>query len=300
MSQLTCCLIVAGVALALAACRGSSETVRACPPSGCHPSVGRGSTAKGASPRAAHLLDQIASRLIGPPTKADTPITFRDRQYMLEITNAGSPTAYTLDRTVLFTVKVMPDSSAVEHAFVVKPLTFISRVSRRHWRAAGSPRLRVERRRSYSWTDPARDFSFIPHGVVLTYRQARELPAQPSAILQRFRKLTGVRVGDTDTAALLLQQYGFVLAVSPISPQIRRAILRAMARLSGIAVCGRAVLCVRGGVTRTEVALNPRNGVALIVRERLEEPAGVYPGVRIGDLVQSDRFSLVQRLPHSR
>ena len=237
---------------------------------------------------------------MAPQFSSRTPISFLDREYALEIANAGSPNAYTLDRTILRQVRVMPDSSAIEHLWVIKPARFVSRTAFMHWKASGSPRLPGERRDVYKWAVPADAFSFTPQGAILTFQGIRRLPSLPAAVAEGFRKLLGGQTGPTSDA-WLLRQYGFVLAVAPVSPRVRRALLGAMALLPGLSMCGRTIagerprvetFCIERGSTRTEVVLDPQNGLALAVRERLEEPAALYPNLAVGDLVDSDAFSL--------
>lgn len=251
----------------------------------------------------------IASRVASPDLRSRDPVRFSDRQYILEMTNAGSPTSYTTEMTVLRRVEVLPNSSAIDHLRIVKPARFTSQTAWRHWKDAGSPHIPNARRAAYRWTEPQQSFSFAPQGAVLTYRAARELPRRPSAVVRTFRRLLGVPVGKPVASAVLLRQYGFVLAVAPILPRVRRALIRAMGLLSGLSVCGRPairgglradVFCASDGVTRSEVVLNPRDGVALAVRERLEERSPLYPEVAVRDLVDSDTFSSAQNTPPMR
>ncbi len=302
-ARLSGALIAAAVALGLAACGGSAQVSHLCTTAGCHRAVQSVPPGMRAPSRAARLLDMIASRMASPDFRSKAPVQFRDLEYILEITNAGSSTSYTTAMTVLRSVQVLPNSSAIDHLWVVKPARFTSQTAWRHWKDAGSPHVPNERRTAYRWTEPQQAFSFAPQGAVLTYRAARELPRRPSAVVRKFRSLLGVPIGKPVAPAVLLRQYGFVLAVAPISPRARQALIRAMGSLSGLSVCGRAaiagglpadVFCARDGVTQSEVVLNPRNGVVLAVRERLKEPAALYPDVAPGDLVDSDIFSLEQ------
>lgn len=297
--------VVVGSAIALGGCGASSQLARHCSPPACR-SVERQVVAGEQMPsRVARLLQVWASRLASSRPSSSKPVKFRDREYALEIINVGAPNAYTRERTLLHVVRVMPDSAADEYIRVVSA-GFVSRSARLHWEASGSPRLPDKRRAAYAWKDPPRSFSFVPHGSPLTFGQARRLPSTPVRVAERFRRSLGARGGDPTTNALLLRQYGFALAVAPISARVRKALLRAMALLPGLSSCGRrtdrgsrvVVLCLVGGATRTEVILNPRSGLALTVRERLEEPSPLYPGVAVGDLVDSDTF-LAQTDPAS-
>jgi hypothetical protein len=49
--------------------------------------------------------------------------------------------------------------------------------------------------------------------------------------------------------------------------------------------------CVNGNPTSTELLLDPRTGVALVVCERLGKQTPLYPDMVAGDLVDSFTFS---------
>jgi len=299
-------LLVVGAVLVLAGCGASTRAVsHRCASPACQPAVSSVRTGGGGSLRVKRLLRVIASRLHAPQVSSGAPIDFRDREYALEITNAGSPTAYTVATTILQRIRVMPDSSATEHLRVVKPAKFVSRTARLNWIATGSPPLPNGHHAAYRWSVPSGSFSFTPQGAPMTYGQVRDLPSSPAALAQKFRRLLDARA-DPSPAEALLRQYGFVLAVAPLPQPVRRAILRAMAMLPGLSLCGGAVtnaevhaiaLCMRGNTTRTEVVLDTHEGVALAVRERLEAPAIFYPNIQIGALVDSDTFSSAPNHP---
>lgn len=253
------------------------------------------------SSNAAHLLRRIASRMVAPQFSPRAPIEFHDREYVLEIMNAGSPTAYSLAATVIRSFRVMSDSSATAREWVVKPARFVSRLAWRHWRASGSPRIPDGRRAAYEWTLPSNDFSFTPHGAIVTFQRIRSLPSSPAAVARAFSALASVGENDPTSYATLLRQYGFVLGTAPLSGRTRRAVLGAMALLPRVSLCGQTItrgrvraetFCVAATPTRAEVVLNPWNGVVRAVRERLLKPAILYPDIKPGDLVSSDTFAL--------
>lgn len=289
--------VVVGSAIVLGGCGSSDQLARHCTPPACRAVERQVAAGQQIPSRWARRLEAWASRLGSSRSASSNPIEFRDREYALEVINAGTRNAYALGRTLLHVVRVMPDSSADEDIRVVSA-GFVSRSARLHWKASGSPRLRYTRGVAYAWKAPARSFSFVPEGSPMTFGQARRLPSTAARVSERFRRLLGARGGGPTTNALLLRQYGFVLAVAPISARVRKSLLRAMALLPGLSSCGQrtnrgsrvVVLCLVGGATRTEVILNPRSGLALTVRERLDEPSPLYPGVAVGDLIGSDTF----------
>lgn len=82
---------------------------------------------------------------------------------------------------------------------------------------------------------PAGQFGFLPDGALLTYADVMRLPPEPRAIASTVRTHMS---SDARGPGLLLRQYGFLLGRAPISGVVGAAILRAMAKLPGIRLCG--------------------------------------------------------------
>lgn len=247
------------------------------------------------------LLESIASGVRPSRSSALAPVRFRDEQRYLLIANAGSSNAFALTETVIRAAIVMPDSAAMMRARLASPPTFVSQSDWRNWRAAGSPRLPAMARGSYRWNLPVGAFSFTPHGTPVTFEVARRLPANPSALEHELRRLLRKPRGPMPSAAMLLRQYGFLLAAAPLSGAVRKALIRAIAAVPGIHSCDSRfagdrrrddAFCVNGSPTSTEVLLNRTSGVALAVRERLHNLTPLYPNRPIGAVVDSDTFSL--------
>jgi hypothetical protein len=55
---------------------------------------------------------------------------------------------------------------------------------------------------------------------------------------------------------------------------------------------GRVAFCVNGYPTTTQVLLDRRTGVAIVVCERLNALTPLFPGMAVGALLDSDTFSL--------
>lgn len=250
---------------------------------------------------AIRLLESIASRLQIPGSSKVAPVSFRDRQRFLLVANAGSVHAFALSETIVRAADVMPNSAAVMRARVLTQPTFVSQSDRRNWRAAGSPPRPKPARTTYRWKLPAGAFTFTPHGTPVTYQVARRLPARPSALKDELRRLLHEPAGVMPPAAMLLRQYGFILAAAPLSGAVRKALIRAIATLPGVYACASRfpdarrrgdAFCVNGWPTSTEVLLSPTSGVALVVRERLHNLTPLYPNRPVGAVVDSDTFSL--------
>ena len=80
---------------------------------------------------------------------------------------------------------IQPSSAAAIDTFPDGPPVWTTSADRARSKAAGSPSsLRTQRRPGISTA--TRQFSFIPQGSTLTYRQARLLPGSPQAFRAQF------------------------------------------------------------------------------------------------------------------
>jgi hypothetical protein len=239
-----------------------------------------------------------------PPRFSDgEPIRFNDVEYELLIANAGFRDAFTLDRTVIEQLTVMPDSSARMRIRVMKAPRFVSKVDRLHWEAAGgrpyassADRVGALSRSTLS----VGGFSFAPQGKRVTFAGVRHLPASTRALSRELMQRLVPR-GDSAPPALSLRQYGFLLAIAPLTRAARQGLLAAIGSLPGVHMCGGAfrthsphgvAFCVNGAPTSTEILLDPQTGVATVVRERLDHLTPLYPNMTVGSLVDSNTFTL--------
>lgn len=260
--------------------------------------------APGSSRVAKHSLRVIADTLSAPRFSSTDSVSFATIQYQLISVNPGSPDAYSADQIIANEVTVKPDSSARTREEVLRPPRLLSTVDRLHWLAAGrrpfaSPSDRAGA--SFSRNLPAGAWSFTPQGQVATFKQIRKLPTAERALTGALGRLLGATNHTTAPAALSLLQYGFLLAAAPLTRGGRKAILEAMGSLPGIHMCDALfpqqslhgdAFCLNGDPSSTEILLDPRTGVALVVSERLDKRAPLYPNMRVGTLTSSYTFTL--------
>lgn len=259
---------------------------------------------------ARHTLTVIVRDMRAPEFSGHGLIRFKDIQYELLITNAGSPDAFTAHETVATELTVMPDSSARAREQVLAPPRLATRIDRLHWQASG--------RRPYaSHSDdagasshsklPAGAFSFTPQGIGVTFWRVRHLPMSPQALSHVLTGLLTLRGRPAPPGAVILRQYGFLLAAAPLTRSERKAVLEAIGSLPGVHTCARLFVrddpqgdafCVDGDPTGTEVVIDPRTGVALVVGERLDDLTPLYPNMVVGSVVDADSFTL--QVPGSR
>jgi hypothetical protein len=255
-------------------------------------------------------LRTLVKTMRAPEFFGTKPIRFGDLQYQLMITNAGSASAFARDQILAFETEVMPDSSARVHREVLRAPSFVSNWDRLAWRASGAPNVTSPTDHagaSIEWKLPAGDFSFTPHGRIVTSKQVRTLPSGTRSMVRILRQWLDPSAGLAPPASLSLRQYGFLLATAPITRTVREAVLRAIGMLPGVYMCGSLfathplhhdAFCVNGDPTDTEVLLDPRTGAAVVVCERLDGPTPLYPHLSVGALVSSDTFSLQATSTH--
>lgn len=253
---------------------------------------------------ARHRLEVIAVRMTPPRFSSKDSIRFRNIQYDLIIANPGYPHAFTADQIVLQELTVRPDSSARLREEVLRSPRFVSKIDRREWQAAGRPSVASPTDRageSVLRRLPPGAWTFTPQGRGLTFEQVRALPTRWRALRTELGLLIGATGAAPPPPALSLRQYGFLLAAAPLTRAARKAILEAVARLPGIHMCGALfsgssshgnAFCIDGSPTGTEILLNPRIGVAAVVRDRLDKQTPQYPNMTVGTLVDSYTFSL--------
>jgi hypothetical protein len=238
------------------------------------------------------------------PRVAGQAIRFGVLEYQLIVMNVGSPGSFVTDQTLAQDVTVMPDSSAIRRERVLASPTFVARIDRLHWEAAGRPPYanpEDHKGASSRLTIPAGGWSFTPHGTSVTVKRARELPKSSRALSREIRRLFGASSSAAAPAALILNQYGFLLASAPLTRATRRAALGAIAALPAVHLCDALfpghgahdlAVCVNGNPISSEILLDSDTGVAQVVCERLDNRTPLYPHMPVGSLVASDTFSL--------
>lgn len=243
-------------------------------------------------------LEGLAQRMRPPREAARADHRFREIEYHTIVTNAGAPLGYTLFRTLIRNVVVMPTSAAVIGETADGRARFATRVDEANWRASGSPQLPASRG-AIRYALPDGEFSFTPQGAALTFQDVLRLVPRPEAIESTLAAALKRQPTTMPPASLLLRQYGFLLGAAPLNRTLRVAVIEAMAALPGLYACGPARdlvgrrgygVCVQGQMTGIQVILDPRSGVGLATNERLEEPTPLFPHLTVGTLIESDTF----------
>jgi hypothetical protein len=292
------------LALCATGCGGSG---RAVPLSTYHPPLAVSPSATRVDPdssgTAEHTLRLVAKTMKPPLFSDEQSLRFAVVEYQLIITDAGSRDAFAVDQTVARTLKVEPDSSATMREDVLESPEFLTKNDRLRWQASGKPPYASpddRAGRSIRSELGEGTFTFTSQGAPLTFRQARDLPTSPRALIQSLMRF-GMRGDRAPPAAMSLSQYGFLLATAPLTRATRKALLEAVGLLPGVHTCRaffpgrgshRDAFCVNGDPTDSELLLDTRTGVADVVAERLDDVSPLYPGMTVGALVSCDTFSL--------
>lgn len=250
---------------------------------------------------AAKFAESVAGRAALPVISGTSgaPVRYRTIEYTAEVSNAGLPGSYTAFVLIVRRMTIEPSSSATIDVFPDGSATFATPVDRERWKAAGSPSLAPAPRGGQVLSLPAGQFSFIPQGTTLTYRQARSLPLTPQALLAQLLKHLRTFVGAHPPANMLLEQLGYLIAAAPLTMAARRAAWRAVAVLPGLRLCGSGAdlvhrrgtgLCVDSSGDETEILVSTRTGAVLAVEDRLLRRDRMYPLVSTGSMISSTTF----------
>jgi hypothetical protein len=272
---------------------------------GCGPEAVPGTqpiTARPLNLRSAPLLaESIARRAVipGASSPPGAPARYRTIEYSAEITNVGTPGSYTAFVRIKRTVTIRPSSAARITTFADGPPAFTTPTDRARWQAAGSPSLAPAPAGGSVLSLPAGQFSFIPQGTTLTYRQATSLPSTPQALSAQLLSHLRAFAGPHPPANLELEQLGYLIAVAPLTAAARAAAWRVLAALPGLHLCGSGTgpvhrpslgLCAESRGDQTEVLVSTHTGTVLTVEDRLLRPSPMYPMVFGGSLISSVTF----------
>jgi hypothetical protein len=265
----------------------------------------------GAGPRqptpgsAAGVARQIAARWAAAGASAHTrttPVEYRTIDYTATVFSPGTPHGFTAFITTRRTILVTPASAATIHVGNGALPRFATPTDQALWQASGRPSLGEAAPAGQTQTVPAGQFSFLPQGSTLTYRQAAALPADPvrlaAVILDHVRPYAGAH----PPASLVLKQLSYLIATAPLTDEERSAAWQALASLPGLRICrarsGRAQpraidLCIASADDQTLVSVDLDTGAILTIADRLLRATPVYPHVRVGTIIGSSTFLAV-------
>lgn len=229
----------------------------------------------------------------------DIPVRFRTIDTFAVITNSGLPGAYTAFVTVSRRTTVRPSSAASVDTFDHGPPRFTSASDHALWRAAGSPSLAQAPAGGRILSLSAGQFSFIPQGATMTYRQARFLPRSTEAFSAELLNHLRPYAGNHPPATLEIKQLGYLIATAPLSSAARAAAWQAVASLPGLRLCtlgadpagrrGQGV-CVDDSEDEMEMLVDTTTGAVLEVQDRLLRQGPLYPLVSAGTVIESTTF----------
>ncbi len=294
----TCVLLLTGCAAQGGAAPSRSaphQANRKAGGAGRQPSIFRSLPGPNRAPR--RLLTRIALR-VGSSRRAhvtvQSVVRFRQTDYHMDVYNPESPIAFTLLGTTVHDVAASAASATIVSTIPTR-FTFASRQDAVHWRASGTPRLPAPSRRGDVMNEPKGRFSFLSLGTTLNYEAARHLPTSSRDI--EAAVLSHVRSYASDpSTALLLVQYGVLLAIAPISPPVRMGLLTAAARLPELHACRHhfrdmryRTVCADSDQREVELVLDQLSGRVRAVREYLRQRLP-YTGLHVGALVECQTF----------
>jgi hypothetical protein len=244
------------------------------------------------------LIESVAGHS-GTGSGPGAPVHYRDTGFGALVYNPGTPNAFTAYVTATRDVTVQPSSAASVRVISAGTPEFGTATDRAHWQAAGRPALDSGLAAGQVMADPVGQFSFLPQVKALTYQQATALPTTPAGVLAVVRADSTSSPDVAPPATLLLRQFGFLLAIAPLSPAGRSAAWRALLLVPGVRLCGTATdlagrtgqgLCADGDGYEVEMLVDPAAGAMLEVRKSLTQRSMMYPGAAPGKVVEVDTF----------
>ena len=254
---------------------------------------------------AASVARRIATRWAAAGASAHprtTPIEYRTIDYTATVFSPGAPTGFTAFITTRRTTLVTPASAATIYVDNGARPRFATPTDQALWQAVGRPSLGQAATTGRTQIIPVGQFSFLPQGSTLTYRQAAALPATSArlaaVILDHLRPYAGTH----PPASLVLKQLAYLIATAPVTDRGRSAAWQAVASLPGLRTCqtrsGRAHprainLCIASADDQTLVSVDLDTGAILAIADRLLRPTPLYPHVRAGTIVGSSMFLVV-------
>lgn len=232
--------------------------------------------------------------------RADSAIVSRVINYTATVFSPGTPGGFTAFITTRRTVVVSAASAAAITASNVASPRFATPHDRVLWQEAGRPSLGQAPAAGQRQEFPAGDYTFMPQGRSLTYRQAVSLPGAPgplaAVILAHLRAYAGPR----PPASLTLRQLAYLIATAPLTKAARSATWQVVASQPGLRICPRtrpgplqprsAELCLASAGHETVVSIDLGTASILSISDRLLRLSPLYPHAAVGTIVGSATF----------
>jgi len=230
---------------------------------------------------------------------AGAPIAFRVVAYSAIVFNPGTSGGFTAFLTTRRTVAVSPASAASIRVSNAGPPRFATPADRLLWEKADRPSLGQVPAVGQMQATAAGDYSFLPEGRSLTYRQAAALPDVPGRLTTVILTHLRAYAGRNPPASLTLRQMAFLIATAPLTKAARSAACQAVASLPGLRICQtwpsplqprHVQLCLASAGKETLLSIDLGTASILSISERLLRPSPLYPHVAGGTIVGSTTF----------
>lgn len=293
---------IAVVGVLLCGCGTGPAAIGAGPASTADPQLHGTALQKPAPGSAVGVAQGIAARWSAAGANAlalNIPIEFRTLDYTATVFNPGSPEGFTAFITTRHTTLVTTTSAATIVASNGASARFATPPDQAMWRAAGRPSLGQAPATGVTRTIPAGQYTFVPQGSSLTYRQAAALPADRDSLAAVLAGHLSAYADPHPPASLELKQVAYLIATAPLTNQVRVAAWQVMASLPGLRVCqnppgqarpGTIELCIDAGGHETLVSVDPDTGAIVTIADRLTQTSSAYPHVAAGTIVGSSTF----------
>jgi hypothetical protein len=232
-------------------------------------------------------------------TRPDAAIIFRVIDYSATVFGPGTRGGFTAFITTRRTVVVSPTSAAAITASNAASPRFATPTDRTLWVEAGRPSLGEAPAAGQRQAIPAGQYTFLPQGRTLTYRQAASLPDTPSALAAVILAHLRPYAGQHPPASLTLRQLAYLIATAPLTTAARSAAWQALGSLPGLRTCQagpgpqqpRIVdLCLASEGDQTLVRVDLGTASILSISDLLLRPSRPYPHVAAGTIVGSATF----------
>jgi hypothetical protein len=235
----------------------------------------------------------------GPAPALNTPIEFWTTDYTATVFNPGTPGGFTAFITTRRTILVTPASAAAIDASNGAPARFATPADKALWQAADRPSLGQAPATGQRQVIPAGDYTFLPQGRTLTYRQAAGLPGTSGELAGVILAHLRAYAGRHPPASLTLTQLAYLIATAPLTKAARSAAWQVVGSLPGLRICQtrpgplqpRTVeLCLASGDDETLVSIDLGTASILSISDRLLRSSPMYPHVAAGTIVGSATF----------
>jgi hypothetical protein len=246
------------------------------------------------------IISQLELLRTAPLVQSIGSITYTDHEFHTDVMNPNTTSGLTLFASTSIHVVVTRSSAATIVHRALRDPYFASKRDLMKWIKLGRPKLPAKDSTNAPLRIPPGNFSFIPRGLPITFRAAQRLPASPVVVTKLVARDLQPLYGAQVPPSALLQSYGFLLATAPVSPQAKRALWSAIARLSGAKLCGyrlrnqgvasEVTICASGAGETTAISVGLRTGRVAAIKEILDAPSSWFPTLRKGTVVQADRF----------